>query len=367
MIDYDKIKKPALLINEYICRQIIRKMAAKAKASGVIFRPHFKPHQSVTVSRWFREENVSSITVSSVTMAKHFANNGWNDITIAFPVNIRELGEVRKLSQKARINLLVSSYEQAQILFKKVKFDSTIFIKIDTGYKRSGIEWNEKAEVMRIADELMKSRYIRFMELLPHSGHTYKASSSDEIIDIYDDTLNKISSFRSLFSSTGISLSMGDTPSCSLVYNFKGYDEIRPGNFVFYDLTQTQPGSCKPDQIAVALACPVVQKSQRRKEIIIYGGDVHFSKESLSLPDGRTVYGEAVILDHNGWFFPAERNFVKSLSQEHGIISASDELMNKTEIGGLLGIIPVHSCLTADLMRQYHAFDNRIIKDFSPK
>jgi len=31
-------------------------------------------------------------------------------------------------------------------------------------------------------------------------------------------------------------ISYGDTPSCSIAENFDEVDEIRPGNFVFYDV-----------------------------------------------------------------------------------------------------------------------------------
>jgi D-serine deaminase-like pyridoxal phosphate-dependent protein len=42
MIDYSKIKRPAILLDEAKCRENIRKMTSKAKAAKVIFRPHFK-------------------------------------------------------------------------------------------------------------------------------------------------------------------------------------------------------------------------------------------------------------------------------------------------------------------------------------
>src|SRR5512140_22273 len=92
------IKKPELLLDESKCRRNIRTMADKARSSKVIFRPHFKTHQSLEIGNWFREEGVNSITVSSVTMANHFARAGWKDITIAFPVNLREEKEIEKLS-----------------------------------------------------------------------------------------------------------------------------------------------------------------------------------------------------------------------------------------------------------------------------
>lgn len=367
MIDYNQIIKPALLLDETKCRRNIRNMTEKAKSSGVIFRPHFKTHQSVTIGKWFREEGVSFITVSSVTMAKHFAFNGWNDITIAFPVNLRELGEIGILADKTRLNILVSGWEQTKYLIQHSSSELGCFIKINTGLNRSGVDWDDYDQIERMINLVNKSPNIRIKGFLTHSGHTYKASTVNEIADIYHDTLNKLTSLRSRYSSSDIIISTGDTPSCSVINDFKGFDEIRPGNFVFYDLTQISLGSCKPDQVAIAVACPVVEKNHKRKEIIVYGGGVHLSKETLKLSDGRTVFGEVVIIDDNGWKFPDERCFVKSLSQEHGVIASTDELMKNSEVGGLIGIIPVHSCMTADLMREYYTFDNKKITDFSPK
>ncbi len=55
-----------------------------------------------------------------------------------------------------------------------------------------------------------------------------------------------------------IIISYGDSPSCSLADDLNGFDEIRPGNFVYYDVMQYHIGSCQMDDIAVAAACPVV-------------------------------------------------------------------------------------------------------------
>jgi D-serine deaminase-like pyridoxal phosphate-dependent protein len=366
-MDLSKIIKPTLLLDEFKCRNNIRSMAAKARNSDVIFRPHFKTHQSLTIGNWFREEGIKCITVSSITMGRHFADDGWEDITIAFPFNLRELSELKNIAGKAQINILVSNLAQAEKLCHEIDFDSSYFIKINTGNNRSGIDWNDSFLQQRIVNTLNTNSLLRLKGFLTHSGHTYKAENTIEIIDIYNDTLNKFNSIRHNFAPSELVYSTGDTPSCSLVTEFTGFNEIRPGNFVFYDLTQYNLGSCKKENIAVAVACPVVEKNAKRREIIIYGGGVHLSKESFRLKDGRVVYGEAVLLNENGWEFLPDDNYVKSLSQEHGVISASEELFNKVETGNLLGIIPVHSCMTADLLRHYYTFDDTIFSDFSPK
>lgn len=365
-MDFHKIKKPTLLLDEFKCRNNISFMAEKARSSGVVFRPHFKTHQSIEIGKWFRDENVNAITVSSVTMAKHFANAGWNDITIAFPLNLREADEAEKLTESINLNILISDLNQAMSLKKRSNLRAGFFIKIDTGYRRSGFEWDDHIQIMRILDEMQYNPSFSFKGFLTHSGHTYKAESTEDITDIYYDTLKKCSSLRALFPDR-IILSAGDTPSCSLIEDFKGFDEIRPGNFVFYDLMQYFLGSCNIDRIALTVACPVVEKNLRRKEIIIYGGGVHLSKENIKNHEGLSVYGKAVLYNDDGWVQLSGNDYVRSISQEHGIISSSDALLNSVNVGDLIGIIPVHSCMTADLLRQYHTFDDRIISDFSPK
>jgi len=114
------IKKPTLLLNTEICKRNIHTMAIKAREQKVIFRPHFKTHQSAAISKWFREEGVTSITVSSVTMAKYFAKHGWKDITIAFPVNLLEIDEINHLASEIKLYLLIESEETAVFLTEKM-------------------------------------------------------------------------------------------------------------------------------------------------------------------------------------------------------------------------------------------------------
>ena len=83
------ITTPTLILDETKCKQNIANMYHKSQKHGVLLRPHFKTHQSLQVGRWFKEAGVSKIIVSSLQMASYFAPE-WNDITVAFPVNVLE-------------------------------------------------------------------------------------------------------------------------------------------------------------------------------------------------------------------------------------------------------------------------------------
>lgn len=156
-------------------------------------------------------------------------------------------------------------------------------------------------------------------------------------------------------------LSLGDTPSASLCDNFAGIDEIRPGNFVFYDLMQYQLGACNFEDIALRLVCPVVGKHASRSEVVIYGGAVHTSKDSIINLDGKKLYGKIEVRYNGTKILLDERNYLYKLSQEHGIIRTSVQEFHYFNVGDLVEIIPAHSCLTANLMGSYVTTDGEQI------
>lgn len=358
------ITKPTFLVNEDICRNNISRMAEKAQNNHLQFRPHFKTHQSAEVGKWFRHNGVKKITVSSVSMAGYFAANGWNDIFIAFPVNILEMEYINPLAGHLKLHLAVESEEAVDLLSKNLKYKAGVYIKIDTGYHRTGIPADDFSRVESILKKTEEAPNLNITGIFTHAGHSYEAKSVDEILKIHNDSLEKLVRLKNKFSQKypNLIVSIGDTPSSSIATNFKGADELRPGNFVFYDVMQYYLGACTIDEVAVAVACPVVAKHKERNEIVVYGGGVHLSLDSIADTKGRKIYGLVVKLTENGWEKPLPDTFVSSLSQEHGLITAPDEVFDSIEVGEIVGILPIHSCLTANLAKEYYTIDEYLIK-----
>ena len=357
------IRKPTLLLDEQKCRQNIVRMCEKARRSGVVFRPHFKTHQSQAIARWFREQGTDRITVSSVTMAKYFAADDWNDITIAFPVNLAEMRAIDRLASRIRLNLLVESEAAIGALDRGLHHQSGVYIKIDSGYKRTGIRFDDFYGIEKLAAAIFRSQHLEFMGFLTHAGQTYQAKSTDEIRQIHHAVVERMGLLKKRFERRypRLAISVGDTPACSIVEEFGGVDEIRPGNFVFYDLMQLFLGSCSDQQIAVAMACPVVALHPERNEMVIYGGAVHFSKERIILPAVGTIYGQVVPDEPQGWGDPVDGMYLTALSQEHGIITLPGHFKNPYKVGDIVTILPVHSCLTASCMKKYTTLSGQIL------
>lgn len=348
------ITSPALLIDEQKCRANILRMAEKARSHKLEFRPHFKTHQSADIAEWFKDEGVTGVTVSSVQMAAYFADHGWKDITIAFPVNLREIDQINKLANEIDLTLLISDSEVVNKLDKKLQSAVHILIEIDTGSHRSGFPVSDPEEIDRVLGNLKNAAKLNLRGFYSHPGHSYSSRSKEEILKVHEDVLGQLAVLRSRydFSSEGLSICIGDTPCCSAADDFDGIDQISPGNFVFYDVMQAEIGSCSFEDIAVALACPVVAKYPSRNEIVIHGGAIHLSKDRVE-SGSLAHFGLPVTLTDKGWEAKDGNGYVKSLSQEHGIVKCSERFINSVSIGDLIAVLPVHSCLTADLMSSY--------------
>ena len=292
-------------------------------------------------------------------MARYFVNHGWKDITIAFPLNPAEIEDIDHLASQIRLNVLVENYVGVAILSHNLKNSVGVFIKIDAGYHRTGIDVGNHQSILKLIRQIEKCPQLKFQGFIVHNGHTYNASGTEEILAIHDRSLQQLSALKQFMLQNGVEAiySIGDTPAMSQTENFEGIDEIRPGNFVFFDVMQQFLGSCNYSNIAVAFACPVVAKHQSRHEIVFYGGAVHLSKDFILDSNGNKVFGKVVELSKSGWESPLGDTYVKSLSQEHGIVKASQAFYNKIEIGDFIGILPVHSCLTVDAMGEMFLID----------
>ena len=356
-----EINKPTLLVNEEVVRKNIKEMVNKAKSNNIRFRPHFKTHQSITIGKWFREFGVTSITVSSLDMARYFAKDGWNDIVLAVPVNIKQLPQINEFAKKIKLGILIESIESAKHVVEQISTPIDVWVEVDQGNHRTGVE--NVAEITSILKILTKNVHIRKAGLLTHAGQTYQTEIIEEIKNIYNSSVSDLIRMQKELRKLGfdMELSIGDTPSCTIIEEFKGINEIRPGNFVFYDLTQVKLGVCEESDIAISVACPVIAKYPKRNEIVVYGGAIHLSKDFLLTPQKNPFFGKVVLLSENKWSKSLLNAFVSSISQEHGIIRFNSPDIESISIGDIIGILPIHSCLTANLFSAYLTMEGKLI------
>jgi D-serine deaminase-like pyridoxal phosphate-dependent protein len=345
---------PTLFIDIDRCKRNIKNMVEKTSLAGCEFRPHFKTHQSHEIGRWIKEHGVRGITVSSPHMGLYFAEDGWDDMTIAFPFYPGMIEDLKKLEQKSKLRLFLHSPDQIEFLEQELKNPFKFYIEIDAGYNRSGIHFESTEAISDLIQKAEKSRKVQFHGFYIHDGRTYKAKGVDGVTEAVSSSLNTLKNLKDKYPEYVVSL--GDTPSASMLNDFDKIDELTPGNFVFFDWTQVQIGSCSLDDVAVFVQAPVAQVIDNGNKAIIHGGAVHFSKDTINVYDNAT-YGQAVVFK-NGSIKTIDECYLSALSQEHGTLTGFKSYPDQKHVW----ICPVHSCLTVNLFKHYVALDGSIIK-----
>ncbi len=358
------ISQPTLVLDKAKCLKNIGFMTSKASQLGISLRPHFKTHQSIGVGRWFREFGVNRIAVSSLPMANYFATDGWDNITVAVPFVPQQADTANQLAKTISLTLIASSVNGAKAIFENITGSVYVLIEIDTGQGRSGFNPTDFDGIEGAIRIIAKSKNLTFAGFLTHAGHSYKAKSSDI------ELLNAMAIFevgelkkRWINSFPQITISYGDTPTSVLASSFEGIDELRPGNFTFFDMQQSSRGVCSPNSIAVALVCPVIAVYANECKAVIWGGAVHLSKDSFLQPDGKPSFGAVCNVNTDlSWSRPIDGLYLESVSQEHGVIRAKNsQLLRNLKEGDLVAILPAHSCLTADSMGEFFVIGEGMI------
>jgi len=366
----EKLPGPAVLLNMRQVRDNAQAMFDRAQAAGVSFRPHFKTHQSVEVGACFLELGVEQITVSSWSMAQAFVAAGWRDLTVALPWQPGASEALSQLlGQCSQLGVVVDSEDAVQALLAEVqrwparhRDGLRVWVKLDAGYGRAGVNWTNQACLESMFRSLHQAGLVA-QGLLFHSGHSYDVTGQSAIAALHAECLSRVLPLREQLEAWCADghcrLSMGDTPTCSLLNEWGPVDEIRPGNFVYYDLSQLEIGSCGVEQIAASVLCPVLSVDAAAGRMLLHGGAVHLSKDRMQDQHG-VHFGQLAAKPFRGsWLLPHEGLRLNDLSQEHGKVLGSAELLKHFRCGDLAQVFPVHSCLACDLHRHYWTIEGR--------
>jgi D-serine deaminase-like pyridoxal phosphate-dependent protein len=360
-LPFHGVQTPAFLVDRSRVQRNCDRMRDKAVRSDVIFRPHVKTHKTIEIGRMQHGGSNGPITVSTLAEAEFFAAAGFRDITYAVPIAPEKIARAAALARGMdQCNVLIDSAEalEAREAFHRgngVVFDA--FLKIDCGYHRAGVN-PDNPQSVELAERIASSPAICFRGVLTHAGHSYHARTAEEIRAVAAEEVDAVRRFTKRAARDWLR-SIGSTPTASVVDRFTDVDEVRPGNYVFFDAFQATIGSCSIDECAMSVLTTVVGSYPDRQSLIIDAGALALSKDSG--PDHvDPSFGYGIVCDVALTPLPMR---LRALSQEHGTVATTINV----PVGTRLRIIPNHSCLTAAMYDRYHVIEgDRVVDEWKP-
>lgn len=362
----DTIKTPALLLDLNCVKRNAARISEIATRNGVRLRPHIKTHKCIEVAQLQTAGHNGAVTVSTLAEARDFADHGFTDITYAVPIEPGKFADaIEILLCGVKLNLLTDNADGVKLLDVAagkagVRFD--VFVKIDCGTHRVGVE-PHTAEAVEIPRQLSDAANLNFAGILTHAGHSYDAKTVEEIKAIARHERDVMVEHATKLRGLGIevpTVSIGSTPTINHIDHLEGIDEVRPGNYIFFDNYQATLGSCGFDDCALTVLAAVVHRDASRRKIVVDAGGIAMSKDrGPTHLDPMCGYGRVLDLDGHDTGLRLD-----TLSQEHGVIHTNDDAaFNRFKIGDRLRVLANHSCMTATQHSHYNILKDGEIVD----
>jgi D-serine deaminase-like pyridoxal phosphate-dependent protein len=359
------VSTPAALVDLDRFTTNCQSMSSRAHTLGVRLRPHVKTHKCAKAARIQIRDHFGGITVSTMAEARGFAEAGFRDITYAVPVAPQKLDEVVALNARIdRLSVLVDHVVTVRAIEEISAARGVtlpVWLKLDCGLHRAGVD-PLSDDAVALAGRLARSPQIDFRGVLTHAGQSYRATNRVEAAAATRDECSVTRLFVERLNEEKIdvpAVSIGSTPTMTAAASLGGIDEIRPGNYAFFDVFQSAIGSCSPDDIAFSVLATVISVHHGEERAVIDAGALALSKDpGPAHVDPDCGYGRIVAAEDQ---HPLPGLRLSSISQEHGVIEGPGVAALRP--GARLRILPNHSCLAAACFESYYVLRGTEIVD----
>ncbi|MBL4644946.1 MAG: alanine racemase [Rhizobiales bacterium] len=323
----DDIETPALIVNEQVALNNIRKYQDHCNAVGLALRPHIKTHKTVRFSREQIAAGAVGITCQKISEASIMAQGGISDILITFNIwGEAKLSRLRTLAEKVE-KLQVTADNEPVIRGLSTAFSSAakplgVMVECDTGAGRCGVQSAEGA--VELAKIIAESPGLSFSGLM-----TYPAPGGAK------NVVEFMRKAKDLLEQAGIAcptISSGGSPDMWSAETSGIVTEYRIGTYIFNDSSLVARGACDLSDCAAKVLATVVSLPAKGRAIIDAGSKV-MTSDTLGLE------GFGLVVGHPDIKFT-------QLSEEHGTLEGATD---KLKIGDRVSIIPNHICVVVNM------------------
>ena len=364
----DSLDTPALLLEGAVVRRNTSVMRERMQQLGATIRPHLKTAKSARVAELATAGQPGGITVSTLKEAEYFLAHDYRDLLYAVGITPSKLARVRALEANgARMTIITDSVPVAVAIAQAAQGNDMAFrvlIEVDTGGQRAGVLPQAK-ELIEIAKVLHEAPGVELAGVLTHAGHSYHCNGLDAIKKVAREERNGVVEAAERLRENGLPCSVvsaGSTPTAVCASDLSGVTEMRPGVYVFYDLSQLGMGVCERKDIALSVLASVTGHNTHAGHLLVDAGGLALSKDRSANEYRVDVgFGEVCELETLAHF---DGLFVKDVHQEHGIVPLPDpSWFECLPVGAKVRILPNHACMTAAAYDRYHVIESGLVAE----
>jgi len=360
------LRTPAVLVDVNRVRANISRMQAAATAGGLRLRPHAKTHKSPVIARWQLDAGAAGICCAKLGEAEVFADAGFDDIRLPYPIHPSNADRVLSLLDRVRLSIITDLTEVARewsAAMTRAGRTLDVLVKVDVGFHRCGID-PTRPDAADFVAEVAALPGLRLRGLLSHAGHAYQAGSEQELRAIAAEESRILADVAARARAKGAvieELSVGATPTARFSARTPGLTEMRPGNYVYFDRTQVALGAAQLTDCALTVLATVV--SRHRDRLIFDSGSKTLSSDAAR-GAGNEGYG-AVLADVEAVSAVDDGLRIERLSEEHATVRMLDG-SSRLEPGQRVRILPNHACVVSNLVDAVYLVDGTTVVDRLP-
>src|SRR5438552_3782920 len=306
---------PTVIVDLATAKRNIARLASYGRRHDIGIRPHTKTHKSVRMAKLQIEAGAVGLTVAKLGEAEVMARAS-DDVFIAYPALDPYRSE--KIAALARIKTIrvgIDSSAAAQAIAAAARSAGSVvgvLVDLDVGFHRTGLQ--SPQAVLELGQEVSRTRGLRFDGVMCFPGQIKNPANQQ------DQSLAPISALIEeaidLLKHAGLEVKIvsgGSTPSAYQSHLIPALTEIRPGTYVYNDMSVVSGGFCEIDDCAARVVCTVVSDAVPGKFVIDAGSKTLSSDRRMIDPE-KSGFGHVVE-------YPDAR--IVRLSEEHGEVDAA--------------------------------------------
>lgn len=333
----------------------IARMAARVGETGARQRPHIKTHKTAQVAAAQVRAGADGITVAKLGEAEAFADAGFEDLFIAYPlVGDAKLRRLAALMGRARASSTVDSLEAAQATSRAMAaagLTADLVMEIEAGSGRTGVPPDDVAALGDRIGELPGIRLMGVMAFAP--GYVTGVDAQQAMGRREGELVVEMARGLRAAGHPITFVSAGSTPTSPWAAQVAGVTNVRAGNYVFHDRKQVAMGAATFDDCALTILATVVSRPAPRR-YVLDAGIKTFAGEDY----GWGTYGQ--LLDRPDVV-------VSWAAEEHGVIDLAPEVADpRFRVGDRVRVVPNHACGVPNMHDELVVVDGERVVDAWP-